>query len=106
MAKASAEAGATHYVAEGDPVPDDLPAGVRLVGPGAPKPKPKPKAKAEAEKAPEPEAEAETPEPPPASAPKATWVDHAVAAGLPPDEAEAMTKAALIEATGRDNGSP
>jgi hypothetical protein len=36
MAKASAEGGATHYVAAGDPVPDDLPAGVRLVGPGAP----------------------------------------------------------------------
>jgi hypothetical protein len=36
VAKASAEAGATHYVAEGDPVPDDLPAGVRMVGPGAP----------------------------------------------------------------------
>ena len=28
--------GATQYVAEGDPVPDDLPAEVRLVGPGAP----------------------------------------------------------------------
>ena len=36
MAKASAEGGATHYLAEGDPVPDDLPDGVRLVGPGAP----------------------------------------------------------------------
>ncbi len=36
MAKASAEGGATHYVAEGDPVPDDLPPEVRLVGPGAP----------------------------------------------------------------------
>lgn len=27
---------ATHYVAEGDPVPADLPDGVQLVGPGAP----------------------------------------------------------------------
>jgi hypothetical protein len=36
VAKASAEGGATHYLAEGDPVPDDLPPGVRLVGPGAP----------------------------------------------------------------------
>lgn len=36
MAKASAEAGSTHYVAEGEPVPGDLPDGVRLVGPGAP----------------------------------------------------------------------
>ncbi len=36
MAKASADGGATHYVAEGDPVPGDLPEGVRLVGPGAP----------------------------------------------------------------------
>jgi len=36
VAKASAEAGATHYLAAGDPVPDDLPEGVRLVGPGAP----------------------------------------------------------------------
>lgn len=35
VAKASAEGGATHYVAEGQPVPDDLPDGVRLVGPGA-----------------------------------------------------------------------
>src|SRR5712664_2809512 len=35
VAKASAEGGATHYVAEGDPVPADLPPDVRLVGPGA-----------------------------------------------------------------------
>lgn len=33
-------AGATQYVAEGDPVPGDLPAEVRLVGPGAPEPAP------------------------------------------------------------------
>jgi hypothetical protein len=128
VAKASAEGGATHYVAEGDPVPDDLPAGVRMVGPGAPAP--------EAEDDPEPEepdptstasgagdpgastsgpadtrqhpADAEgVPEPPPANAPKASWVDHAEAAGLPRDEAEAMTKAALVEAVReRDNGSP
>ncbi len=38
MAKASAEGGATHYVAEDQPVPDDLPPEVRLVGPGAPAP--------------------------------------------------------------------
>ena len=36
VAKANAEGNATHYVAEGDPVPDDLPPGVRMVGPGAP----------------------------------------------------------------------
>ena len=36
MAKANAEGAATHYVAEGALVPDDVPAGVRLVGPGAP----------------------------------------------------------------------
>lgn len=100
VAKANPETGATFYVGEGDAVPDDLPADVRPVGPGAPKPKPKaetPKPKAEAEKAPEPEPEA-APEPPPARAPKADWVDHAVAAGLPRDEAEAMPKADLIEA--------
>ncbi len=56
MAKASAEAGATHYVAGGDPVPDDLPPGVRLVGPGAPQDVPEPGVPAE----PEPEV---TPEP-------------------------------------------
>jgi len=36
VAKANAEGAATHYLAEGEPVPDDLPEGVRLVGPGAP----------------------------------------------------------------------
>ena len=36
MAKVNAEGNATHYVAEGQPVPVDLPAEVRLVGPGAP----------------------------------------------------------------------
>ena len=36
MAKANAVTGTTVYVAEGAPVPDELPAGVRLVGPGAP----------------------------------------------------------------------
>jgi hypothetical protein len=36
VAKASAEGGATSYVAEGDAVPADVPEGVRLVGPGAP----------------------------------------------------------------------
>lgn len=98
MAKANPLTGATVYVAEGADVPDDLPPGVRPVGPGAPKPKAKPKA--EAEKAPEPEAD---PAPPPASAPKAAWVDHAKAAGVPEDEAESMTKAALIEAV-QENG--
>ena len=48
MAKASAEGGATHYVAEGAPVPDDLPPGVRLVGPGAPAPAVPEEQKAEA----------------------------------------------------------
>ena len=48
MAKASAEGGATHYVAEGDPVPDDLPPGVRLVGSGAPAPAVPEEQKAEA----------------------------------------------------------
>jgi hypothetical protein len=36
VAKVSAEGGPTLYVAEGDPVPDDVAEGVRLVGPGAP----------------------------------------------------------------------
>jgi hypothetical protein len=56
VAKASAEGGATHYVAQGDPVPGDLPDGVRLVGPGAPVPdEPEP----EAAEPDDPEAEAE-----------------------------------------------
>lgn len=94
MAKVNPETGATFYVAEGDPVPDELPAGVRLVGPGAPAPE----AEEEPEvQAPEPEVQA-APEPPPARASKAEWVDHAKAAGLPGDEAESMTKADLIEA--------
>lgn len=59
VAKASAEGGATHYVAEGQPVPDDLPDGVRLVGPGAP-------SAAEAEAKPEPEV---VPDPSPDSTP-------------------------------------
>lgn len=60
MAKASAEAGATHYLAEGDPVPDDLPPGVRLVGPGAPAvPEPDVQDEAEPVVTPEPEPAAE-----------------------------------------------
>jgi hypothetical protein len=57
VAKANAEGAATHYVGEGDPVPDDLPPGVRMVGPGAP-------AEPEAEVQGEPEPEV-TPEPEP-----------------------------------------
>jgi hypothetical protein len=38
VAKVSAEGGPTLYVAEGDPAPDDVAEGVRLVGPGAPSP--------------------------------------------------------------------
>jgi hypothetical protein len=49
MAKASAEGGSTLFVAEGEPVPDDVPDGVRLVGPGAPRDEP-----AAAEEAPAP----------------------------------------------------
>jgi len=61
VAKASAEAGATHYVAEGDPVPGDLPEGVRLVGPGAPSAEAEPGVQdaGEAEVTPEPELAAE-----------------------------------------------
>jgi hypothetical protein len=84
VAKANPVTGATFYVAEGDAVPDDLPDGVRPVGPGAEEPEP-----AEA---------VDVPELPPVRAPKADWVDHAEAAGLPRDEAEAMTKAELVEA--------
>jgi len=36
VAKANAVTGSSHYVAEGDPVPDDLSPEVRLVGPGVP----------------------------------------------------------------------
>lgn len=107
VAKANPETGATFYVAEGDPVPDELPPGVRPVGPGVPVPVPESVADLDALDevlaASEPEPEA-APEPPPASAPKAVWVDHAKAAGLPEDEAEAMTKAALIEAV-QEKGS-
>jgi hypothetical protein len=64
VAKAGPETGATFYVAEGGQVPDDLPEGVRPVGPGAAVPDD-----------PEPEPESEepdpTPEPPrPVSKPK------------------------------------
>jgi hypothetical protein len=55
VAKASAEGGATLFVAEGQPVPDDVPDGVRLVGPGAPapaQPETEPEAKAEADATP------------------------------------------------------
>ena len=74
VAKASAEGGATHYVAEGDPVPDDLPPEVRLVGPGAPAPGPvaDPGAPDEALAAPEPAPEPEVvpdPSTPDASSP-------------------------------------
>jgi hypothetical protein len=51
VAKASAEAGSTHYVAEGQPVPDDLPPEVRLVGPGVPAPQDEPEPEAEPEPA-------------------------------------------------------
>ena len=62
MAKASPETGATFYVAEGAEVPDDLPPGVRPVGPGAAVPEPEPE--------PEPEPDP-TPAPPrPVSKPK------------------------------------
>ena len=62
VAKANNETGATLYVAEGAPVPDDAPAGVRLVGPGAPQDTPEP--------APEPEPEPEVvPDPTPAPTP-------------------------------------
>ena len=93
VAKASAEGGATFYLPEGQPVPGDLPDGVRLVGPGAPQDVP------EAPEAPGPAPEAEVPAPPPLNAPKAEWVEHAAAAGvLPLEEAAALTKADLIEA--------
>jgi hypothetical protein len=36
VAKANSASGTTYYVAEGDPVPDELHPDVRLVGPGAP----------------------------------------------------------------------
>ena len=105
VAKASPETGATFYVAEGDDVPGDLPEGVRPVGPGAPAPEPEkiPEPEPEAEKIPEPEA---VPEHPPVSAPKAEWVDHAVAAGADRDEAEAMTKADLVEAVREADPTP
>lgn len=41
---------------------------------------------------------AEVPAPPPVSAPKAEHIEHAVQAlGVPPEEAESMTKAELVE---------
>lgn len=72
MAKASAEGAATHYVAEGELVPDDLPPGVRLVGPGAPAPDVPDEQDAEAVPGPGPDKPATIPGPdstPPASSP-------------------------------------
>ena len=92
VAKASAEGGATFYLPEGQPVPDDLPDGVRLVGPGAPQDAPETPA-AEPEQVQE-----EIPAPPPVSAPKAEWVEHAAAVlDVPAEEAAALTKAELVE---------
>lgn len=45
-------------------------------------------------------------EPPPASARKADWVDHAVATGVPPEQAEAMTKAELVESASPAEDTP
>lgn len=42
-------------------------------------------------------------EPPPVSAVKAEWVDHAVAQGVDPAEAEAMKKAELVEQFGQQD---
>ena len=81
--------GATFYLPEGQPVPDDLPDGVRLVGPGAPQ---------DAPEAPAEAPEVEAPTPPPVNAPKADWVEHAEAAGvLTADEAGSLTKTELVE---------
>jgi len=108
VAKASAEGGATHFLAAGDPVPGDLPPGVRLVGPGAPAEEAGDEADAAAEQeagAEDPGKQAagdEPPAPPKVNDPKAAWVDHAVSQGLSPEEAAAKTKAQLIE----DHGSP
>ncbi len=116
MAKANAVSGSTVYVAEGAPVPTELPPQVRLVGPGAPVPT--------AEAAPaagEPEPVAATGEPddgqapaqpvftdaslirPNVNAPKADWVTYAVAADetLGYDGADALTKTELVERYGR-----
>ena len=68
-----------------------------LVDPSAPaesKPEAEPKDEAEAE--PEEEAEVE-PQRPAQAEPKAAWVDWAVSQGADADEAEALTKAELIE---------
>jgi hypothetical protein len=51
VAHANAVSGSTHYVAPGDPVPGDLPAAVRLVGPGVPGAEPGPAASEELEPA-------------------------------------------------------
>src|SRR6185312_15605836 len=103
VAKASAEGGATFYLPEGQPVPDDLPDGVRLVGPGTPQDAPETPADRGivGEHGPElvtlPGA-GEVPAPPPVSAPKAEWVEHAAAVlDVPAEEAAALTKAELVE---------
>ena len=54
MAKASAEGGSTLYVGEDEPVPGDVPDGVRLVGPGVPRDEDEPAAVAEEVPAPAP----------------------------------------------------
>lgn len=102
VAKVSAEGGATHYVAEGQPVPDDLPPEVRLVGPGAPAP---------AQPEPEPEPAEETPEVVPDPSPDSTPPVSSAASSDPDDDEDgppdyAAYRLADLRALSRERGLP
>jgi hypothetical protein len=81
-------------------VPDEEGAGLCAQGDAAPVAQPDADVEARAAESP-----AEAPEPPGVSkpgvnAPKAAWLEYALAQGLPEDEAAAMSKADLIAALG------
>jgi len=78
--------------------PEPAPAARGVPLASAPAPRGAPQASAGTPGAPgKPVAAGEPPAPPPVNAPKADWVDHAVAVGVPQEEAEAKTKAELIK---------
>lgn len=75
---------------------------VEVDAPAAPTPAAAPAADTPDAPAPTAEPSTDTPaaQPPPQNASKENWVSFAVSRGADPDEAEAMTKAALIETFG------
>lgn len=96
MAKSTVTSGASHdpgrepdgWPVPGEPEPVEAAAGPAAAAEAAPEP----------ETAPAPADPGEPPAPPPASALKAEHVEYAAAAlGVPPEEAESMTKPELVE---------